>query len=296
MAYRLRLQNPAGAVRKVGYQGIDKAISALGVPVSDKAEGIHQARKRFKELRALLRLVRKPMGVAFAGESQRLRDLGRVLAQTREASALLESWDLLTRRFPEVFGSVEFRQVRRRLEARARSEHVDSDLDERVEQVIAELQAARASIDTWPLKGQGFDLLSAGIERTYADGGAELARARLDRSAEQLHEWRKRVKDHWYQTQLLTPLWPSLMRLRSKSLKQLAEALGDDHDLAMMQQLMQSQPALFGAESVHEQLGKAIEQRRSELQKLAFALGDELYLETPEKLVSRWRRYWKDAR
>ena len=293
MAYRLHLRDTAGGVRKAAHQRIDKAMAALSVPES--GYGVHQARKRFKELRALLRLVRKPLGVVFTPHSERLRDLGRVLAQARDAGAMLESWDLLAKRFPEPFAEDGFRKVRQRLAARAQGEHAEAGLDERIAEVIAQLRVIHEGIDDWPLQEQGFDLLRAGIERTYADGCTELAKARLDRSAEQLHEWRKRVKDHWYQTQLMTPIWPSLMRLRSQSLKQLADRLGDDHDLAMMRQLMQAQPEVFGDEAQRERLGKAIDQRREELQKAAFALGDELYLESPKRLVARWRRYWQAA-
>ena len=295
MAYRLRLRDTAGGVRKVARQRIDKAMAALSAPEAERGAGIHQARKRFKELRALLRLVRMPLGVAFKPNSERLRDLGRVRAQARDASAMLESWDLLARRFPETFSEADFRAVHRRLAARARGEHADAGLDERIDAVIAELHNIRQGIEDWRLPTQGFELLCAGLQRTYADGCEELARARVDRSAEQLHEWRKRVKDHWYQTQLLTPIWPSLMRLRSQSLKQLADTLGDDHDLAMMRRLMQAQPELFGAEALRERLGKAIDQRRGELQDAAFRLGEELYLEAPEMLVARWHRYWQAA-
>ena len=291
MAYRLRLQNTADSVRTVARQRIDKAMAALCVPASDYAKGVHQARKRFKELRALLRLVRKPLGEAFKPQSLRLRDLGRMLAQTRDAGAMLESWDLLAKRSPALFAEAEWRKVRQRLAARARAEQTDAGLAERIAEVVDQLSRLTEGIDDWPLDGQGFDLLCGGIRRTYADGCEELAKARLDRSAEQLHEWRKRVKDHWYHTQLLTPVWPSLMRLRSQALKRLADMLGEDHDLAMMHELMRAQPELFGSETVRQRLVVVIERRRSELQKTAFALGEDLYRESPEQLVARWRRY-----
>lgn len=295
MAYRLRLQDSAGSVRKVARQRIDKAVAALCVPESGYGEGVHKARKRFKEVRALLRLVRQPLGVEFKAESQGLRDLGRVLAQTRDAGAMLESWDLLAKRFPDAFADADFRKVRQRLAVRARAEQANAGLDERIAEVIDQLHGITHCIDDWPLETQGFDLLRTGIRRTYADGCEELAKARLDRSAEQLHEWRKRVKDHWYHTQLLTPIWPSLMRLRNQSLKRLADMLGDDHDLAMMYHLMQTQSALFGDETLHERIALAIAQRRNELQKAAFELGEKLYRESPELLVARWQRYWQAA-
>lgn len=294
MSYKLRPRDPAAEVRKVARQGLEKAIEALSAPPAERGEGVHQARKRFKELRALLRLVRKPLGDQFQRENHRLRDLGRELAESRDATAMLESWDALAARFPEPFAETAFEQVRRQLQVRAtHAESGVADIDARIARVIDELKRAQTCIDSWPLQAKGFDLLAGGIKRTYADGCAELARVRLDLSDEQLHQWRKRVKDHWYQTRLLAPSWPKLMQLRSDSLKRLADLLGDDHDLAVMHQLMQAQPELFGDTQLR--LGELIAQRRSELQSAALKLGDELYAEAPAELVARWQRYWDGA-
>lgn len=300
MGYKLRPQDPAAEVRKVARQGIDKAIEALSLPPAERGEGVHQARKRFKELRALLRLVRKPLGHEFQRENQRLRDLGRVLSESRDATAMLESWDLLAKRYPELFGEEDFKQTRQRLKDRAEQTGGDAaDLTERIAQVIDALHKLRGRIDEWPLKSKrddnGFGLMAAGIKRTYADGCGELAKVRLDLSDEQLHQWRKRVKDHWYQTRLLEPSWPAMMQLRSDNLKELADMLGDDHDLAVMGELMQAQPQLFGSETLRERLGVAIAQRRSDLQSAALKLGDGLYQEAPKNLVARWERYWDEA-
>lgn len=296
MGYKLRPKEPAAEVRKVARQGIDKAIEALGAPVAERAEGVHQARKRFKELRALLRLVRKPLGADFKCENRRLRDLGRALAESRDAAAMLESWDLLAQRFTEPFAEVAFKQARRRLQDRARrAETTTSGIEERIAEVIGELTSLRERVGTWKLNAKGFDLFAAGVRRTYADGCAELAKVRVDMSDEQLHEWRKRVKDHWYQTRLLTPSWPKLMQLRSDTLKRLADLLGDDHDLAMMRQLMQSEPELFGLPDQCERLDVMIAERRSELQSDALRIGGDIYVDAPDELVERWRRYWVAA-
>ena len=296
MGYKLRHKDPAEEVRKVARQGIDKAIEALSVLPAERAEGVHQARKRFKELRALLRLVRKPLGGEYKRENQCLRDLGRALAESRDAAAMLESWDLLAQRFAGPFAEDGFRLARRRLYDRARRGEADtSGIEQRIDAVKSELLAFRDRVDGWKLTASGFDLFAAGVKRTYADGCAELAKVRIDLSDEQLHEWRKRVKDHWYQTRLLTPGWPTLMQLRSDTLKRLADMLGDDHDLAMMQQLTQKQPDLFGESLQRERLEVMIAERRSELQSGALKLGSEIYVDAPEQMVMRWRRYWNTA-
>nr|WP_272890555.1 CHAD domain-containing protein [Stutzerimonas stutzeri] len=278
-------------------QRIEKAIQALCVEPSERAEGVHQARKRFKELRALLRLVREPLGARFKLDNRRLRDVGRCLAESRDAAAMLESWDALSRTDQSLFVSDAFRQIRLQLQQRAAPQgEVHATFDSDVAQVLGELRALTQDVQHWKLPGKGFDLLADGLRRTYADGVRDLARAQKQGSDELLHEWRKRVKDHWYHCQLLSPCWPEALESRAEQLKQLADALGDDHDLAVMTQLMQGEPELFGVPEARDALQRCIEQRRVQLQQRALRLGRRLYAEPPKALAARFGAYWRIAR
>ncbi|QLF92775.1 CHAD domain-containing protein [Pseudomonas sp. ABC1] len=298
MAYQLRPRSSVSAqVRKAACDRLEAAIDALAVPPMDMGEGIHQARKRIKELRALLRLVRTPLGATFELENQRLRDIARDLSESRDATAMLESWDLLARHVGQPFDSEAMGQVRRRLQARADTGEASSaGLGVVISGVQARLLEALHAVQGWSLNGKGFDLLADGLYRAYKAGGRELAKLTETPDDEGFHEWRKRVKDHWYQCRLLSPIWPGLMELRCESLKQLAEALGDEHDLYMMQLALAREPALFGDEANRAILAPLIEQRRQALRDSAMALGQPLYAEPPKALVERFRNYWKDAR
>ena len=55
---------------------------------------------------------------------------------------------------------------------------------------------------------------------------------------EDFHEWRKRVKYHWYHCRLLKNLYKPLMKARRDEAKHLADLLGDDHDLSMLDLLL----------------------------------------------------------
>ena len=298
MAYRIRPARNAGKeVRKVALERIDKAIQALAAEPDRRAEGVHQARKRFKELRALLRLVREPLGARFRLDNRRLRDMARRLAESRDAAAMLESWDALARRNRPLFASAPLQQVRAQLQQRAAPDgvvHVGFAAD--VAQVLTELRELNQDAQHWKLAGKGFGLLHGGLCRSYADGVRDLARVEREATDELLHEWRKRVKDHWYHCQLLAPCWPEALNGRAVQLKQVADALGDDHDLAMMQQLMQHEPALFGTPQTRDELQRCIGQRRRELQREAMRLGRRLYAETPKALAARLGAYWRIAR
>src|SRR5213593_2488291 len=59
---------------------------------------IHDIRKRIKETRALLRLLRPALGAQFAIENAWYREAARELARARDAAALVESIDKLRKR------------------------------------------------------------------------------------------------------------------------------------------------------------------------------------------------------
>lgn len=297
MAYRIRPQHRADdEIRRIVIERVDEADAALSAPRERLAEGVHEARKRFKEIRAVLRLVRKPLGRAFASENTRYRDLARRLAEFREATAMVEAWDVLAAAQPRRFGSPAMARVRGRLAERADTAADGGGAGEDVPAVREALAQARTAVNRWPLKGRGFGLLRPGLHRGYRDGGRRLADVSEALTAGRLHEWRKRVKDQWYHTCLLQRCWRSMLGARRKALKQLSDTLGDEHDLAVMQALLSQEPALFGAASTRAAVADALDKRRGGLQHDALALGRRLYAESPEALVVRWRAYWRIAR
>jgi len=153
--------------------------------------------------------------------------------------------------------------------------------------VVAMLREARGRVNGWPLERDSFDALRDGLKRTYRRGRRDLRAARADPTVEALHEWRKRAKDLWYQQTLLRALWPPVMQAVGDEAHELANRLGDDHDLAMLadwvREHAEAEPEFF----------EAVQRRRSELQGEAIALGERLYADRPGAYVRRLRGLWK---
>lgn len=295
MSFRLKPHEPAAEdVRRVALRRLDKAREALARPRAQRDEAVHDARKRFKELRALLRLIREPLGKHYAPQNRRLRDAGRALSDLRDVAALVESWDALAKDQPERFASEPLRQARARLAERNQAFGADSEAADTVlNEVGRALDEAETAVHDWSLKRDGFGLYATGLRASYKRGRKALAQAQETPSDEHLHEWRKRVKDQWYHTRLLQDAWPALLKRRVRMLDTLSDWLGDDHDLAMLQALLRDEPNLFGGEDTQALLGELIVDRRQALQAEAFQLGRRLYAESPAALAKRWQRYWK---
>jgi CHAD domain-containing protein len=284
-AYRLKSREslPEGVAR-VARGRIDDAIDELrGKTDSTPEEAVHEARKDLKKLRALLRLARGELGEsAFARENTCFRDAGRELAAARDSDVMLATLKALD--VPAGPGW----DLHKAIEAH-RARNGEGGRHAAAAGVVAMLREARGRVDRWPLERDSFGALQGGLKRTYRRGRRDFKAAQANPSVEALHEWRKRVKDLWYQHTLLRPLWPPVMQAVGDQAHELADRLGDDHDLAM----------LGGWVRDHTDAGPeffdAVDRRRAELQADAMALGARLYADKPSAYVRRLRSLWKAA-
>lgn len=294
MAFRLEGRRALEAdIRKLARGRVDAAIGVLQQG-EDLHEAVHQARKRFKEMRALLRLFRPTLGRKTAqAENVWYRDQARALSGYRDAQAVLETVDALSERFCLPAQQQALQACRRSLAARRdRLAAEEGDLAGQVAQLVEDLGRARERIAEWPSRAQGADAFLAGFQRCYQAGGQAFQASRLSDDVEAWHEWRKRVKDYWYHVQILRPLWPPVMKTLQAELKTLSDLLGDDHDLEVLEQLLIEEPGHAG-EIHHRLIRGMIAQRHDELRPPALQLGRRLYADRPGALSRRLRAWWQ---
>jgi hypothetical protein len=154
------------------------------------------------------------------------------------------------------------------------------------------LRKASRRVKTWPLPKGGFEALAPGLADTYRGGRKALALARKDPMPANFHELRKRVKDHWYHVRLLECLWTEMMVSYEKSLKELETWLGEDHNLAVLQEKITAEPAFYGtAKDTGLVLGLA-EEYQGELRREAVSLAERIYEEKPREFVNRMKGLW----
>ena len=84
-------------------------------------------------------------------------------------------------------------------------------------------------------------MLAEAFTNAYTDGRKAFAKKP---TTENLHDWRKRVKDLWYQQRLLEETWPGVMKAQAKEAKKLSKLLGEDHDLAVLAETLRTDPEL----------------------------------------------------
>lgn len=283
MAYRLALaEDLAGSIQLVARDQLEGAAEGLAEG-KDLEGAIHDARKRIKKTRAALRLARPGLPKrVYRAENRALRDTARELSGARDADVMVETAEKLGERFAGHAPQEQFGELRDRLAAR----RGDSDAD--AGDAAGTLRALAAGVDAWALDGDERDVLVPALRRTYARGRAGFALADRRPTAEHLHEWRKRVKDLWYQEKLVSEAWPEVLKAHADEAKALSKLLGEDHDLAVLGELLAAEPELTGdPDLVHELIGR----RRNELLDAVRALGRRVYAERPKAYARRLERY-----
>lgn len=303
MSYRLDLSAPLdGDVRRIARAQLDKAIADLGREGEDAHKGIHEARKRLKRLRGLLRLVRSGDPDLTRAEERRYRDAGRLLSGARDRTALIEALDGLREwsgARPEAPG---FRLAgetlaERRREAVARAER---DAGNALEAARASLAEGRARLDALAFPSGGARrrdrVLLDGLERNYRRARADLEAARGSGETEAFHDLRKRMKYLGMHLKLLGPVWPGPIEALRAEADAAADALGRDHDYAVLRAEMEAEPAAFGSAQARRGVVSALDRHAAELRREALGHVARLVAEKPAAFRERFERLLKAAR
>jgi CHAD domain-containing protein len=296
MSYRFNPQRPIPPeIRRIAREQITPTIELLQ-PRSGKKreERVHDARKHLKKLRALLRLVQCDLSAdVFKQENRTFRDAGRKLSATRDAQVRLKTLKKLQQENKTNSATLQraFQEVASNLSRAVQDLHGSSDAPG--QEALAILGSADQRVKKWPLDKLKPKDLCHGLEYVYRRGRKGFARIQKEKSSENLHAWRKRVKDLWYHLRLLRETWPDLLKPYAQQTKLLSEYLGDAHDLDVLRAMIQE---MEGSNNKGRQkVIQLIEKKRSVLQENALLLGHRLYAEKPGAFSRRILDYWETA-
>ena len=278
-------------LRKVAARQAGHAIEDLESPGDDVVEAVHDCRTRCKKIRGLVRLVRPALGDHYGPANAAFRDAAHELGSLRDAQSLLGTFDDLLAHLGHVdegsLAPVRAELVRRSDDAVARAVPDGPE----VQRALALLHEGRGLVDTWELQESGFGAIAGGAGLSYRRGRAALRRATEAPTAEHFHEYRKRVKDTWYHLKLLEPRAPSTLHPLARRFHDLSDALGDEHDLAVLSAQLLDRPECFGGDPPVAAAMVLLDAQRADLQRRAVRLGWRLHAEKAGTFVDRLARY-----
>jgi CHAD domain len=259
-------------VRGVLLGQLDDAIGRL--KKNGKSDTtVHDVRRELKRARATLRLLRKSMGgPAYRRDNWAIRDVARLLTPLRDAKVLLRTLDRLRRVGDDndlgTAGSQltrQFQEERQAIARRLLPKHLvaAADVLRTVKERVREIPRPRLDERS----------ISEGLDRVYKAGRRAFRRVKDQGTDDRLHEWRKQVNYLLNQIDVARRLGATKLKKHRKHSQRLADVLGEDHDLAVLNARM----AAFADRGVGHRFALRIEKRRSVLQREAHHLGKRLY-------------------
>jgi CHAD domain len=258
----------AAEVKRIAIVLADDALEQLREAAAGaRDETVHEARKRFKELRALLRLIENAAGGRRTRRARlQLRDAGRSLSGARDADALGETLLKLHERFGGAFD--RSREFTRRLIEEAQAGVLDADTASRL------TAAVRNNVAIWSFEAAMEDVHDD-LRKSFRAAQRAMRAALVERSPAAFHEWRKREKDCWYQARMTEEIVPA-MHEGEPLLRRLARILGDHHDLVVLREIAAKHADEASGDAAVNVLSHALERMR-ELEQEAEVLGPEAF-------------------
>ncbi|MER8364977.1 CHAD domain-containing protein [Mesorhizobium sp. M1348] len=286
-----------GEVRRILADEIGKAIDHLNAARDRPEQGLHKCRKRLKNVRALLRLVRSGDETFCVTENQCYRQVAALLAGPREATALVETIDRLAASFPEQIAGGGLDAVRDRLVARQHELHGGAGLDAAIGAAIAACEEGVARIDKLALPDQpeqAADVLAEGARTTLRRARKALDKAASRGEADDFHDLRKAAKTHGMHLSLLGRLWPTPIKARRKAVDELGERLGELHDVFVMRALLDAEDQPLGPPEETRLLAKLLKRSEKSLKKTCLAEAAGLFGDSPKRSTRKLARKVRD--
>ena len=287
MAYRFDPEDRSleAGLRRIALAELSAALQRMeGQPTPT---GIHEVRKHIKKLRGLLRLL-KPGFRQAAAENAILRDAAKTLSPLRDSEVRLATFDrLVAKDRPASLAPLRGRLANERDAVASIPGHLD--------EAAAALAALRDRTGQWRLKGDDRAILIAGLADTRRRARITMAAA-ATHDLHLMHEWRKRVKDTWYQARLLAPVWPGVMNQIADAAGVLGEDLGDHHDYGMLAEHIAAIPPDDLDPAVCAEALALTRAAQITLEQTAFPAGALLFAGKPKAVARLWADWWGVSR
>ncbi|MGI9520835.1 MAG: CHAD domain-containing protein [Hyphomicrobiaceae bacterium] len=290
MAFAYRLEESFNkANRRIALEQIERARQQLSAN-EDTREAVHESRKCFKRVRALLRLLRHTLTKSeFKATNASFRDLGRMLAETRDLDVMSSTLDRLIENHPlmadEPIHRIRslFSEVRASI-ATARPP---------IRKALKDLAKAKSLVDKLAVRDCKLSMLGKGLEADFSSCVQHYRIAVEERSDDAYHEWRKYVQFHRRHLSLLAAAWPDAMAVRIAHCRKLSEYLGHDHDLSVLANFVAKKQSRIGDETTVLTILNSCQHDQAKLKEKATAMGALLAAEGATALRRRVEAYWK---
>jgi len=275
-------------VRRLCGERLDDALELI--ENAGRFEAVHNVRREIKKLRAVLRLIRADIGNDLYYErTNALREAAQRLAALRDAEAKFNAFNRLAKHF-NGSPAKSLPKIKAALRENRCTEENRLFKGGTVAFLKEILCQEKQRFDDLKLKSNGWKTVAPGLKKNYRRGREAFETAEREPSPENLHEWRKRVKDLAHLLRLLSRARPRKLHACTDDLDKLGALLGDNHDLLMLKEFVTNK---FSHSPGVKPLQKLISSCQEKSRSAALKLGAKLYPVKPKRFCRKIGRFWK---
>jgi CHAD domain-containing protein len=259
----------------------------------DKHRSVHEIRKSFKRIRAVLRLVRDEIGYStYYRENMFYRDLSRRLSEIRNYSVLIDSVSTLQADLSNTIPARAFAPLIENLsDTRGRMMEKLIIQEDVMKDIKKQLDAANGRIRDFTVVHDDFRAFEKGLIRIYRQGRKHRDLCRQQPTSRNLHDLRKRIKYLWYHMLILQPLNPPMLDAQAETLDRIGENLGVYHDMEVMRQFLDLHTGIL-EQIIHMTLKDSCEIKKLSIMRRTWNDIETLYREKPKDMAIRFGQYW----
>lgn len=266
---------------------IDDSIDEIKYKNHNLNELVYLLRKSVKQLRAILKLLRKSYGSEFYKMNNfLLRDLNRKSTAIRNFSALIKLIELNESRTEDPKIREALILLHTRINSEFQNIQMKTDYSALFNHYESQLNKYKNQLNNLKHKGSGFSTIKTGLLKFYSEGQHLLGDCIKAPTETNLHEWRKSCKEFYYISQTLVPIWKSFINAYVKESKKLSDTLGEIHDYFELKHYILS---LIDNPYDFSMLLDYVESNQSILISSAYQIGNRIYSADPYELTKLFK-------
>ena len=225
-----------------------------------------------------------------------MRDAGRSLSSLRDAHALNEAIELLGKELEVKPATLApLRRAADRVAAAPAAGAADNPAAAMAD-AIAQLSPLPDLVEALDLPDDDPAPYVKSLAQSYREARDALRHGFATRRAEDLHEARKRVINWRYQLDLVSPIWPPVIRAEVGELQALRTHLGDHNDLVMLEAAIAAGEPPWSRLTKPEAWTARTGEVRSHLVERAERAASLLFSEPPKRRARRLSDWWTAVR
>lgn len=291
----LPVPSAGSSLKRASVSLIDRALHRIENPSGDCTEDVHFVRTMIKRLRTMLRLIQPAIGAAsFERENALLKNAARRLAGLRDAAVGQKTLERLAKaargKREQEACKVVLDHYRLLRPARSVAQQQST-----MRAVARMLRRSRRNIQRLRIVGDEWRTIGPGLAQVYRSGRKRMKNAFTGGDDAAFHRWRVRVKNLYFQLQWLTPLWPKHLRRMTARLTKLQKSLGADHDLTVLNAVLEKSPNDFGGPATVKCILARLKKRSGEFRRASRPLGEEIFAEKPDRFIQRFKQHWRKS-